>query len=173
MTPCRETATDVIVADIVLSLDNGEVKVYGAKMVFHRVTEFIVYIKADTSFSSALISSSVVETVRGSTSCDAIKLVSREGYNAFPANISPTCNVTIPCVIQVGEKSSSNGPYEYDAYFCLNNGEMFFEMSNIGANILEHIQGSDKTFSGFGVTGLSGFMPVPGVNSQTKYNTIF
>ena len=167
----REEATVSIVTDVVLSCDNGEIKVKGMKMLFHRVTEYIVYIKAEEGFIA--VSTANATAANSSTSCShIINITPRDSY-VFPTNISPTCNVTIPCVIQVGEKSSSNGPYEYDAYFCLNNGEMLFEMSNIGVNILEHIQGSDKTFTGFGVTGLTGFMPVPGVNSQTKYNTIF
>ena len=163
----RDAATDVIVCDVVLSCDNGDIKVKGMRMLVHRVTEFIVYIKAEESFSA--VSTAIATAARNSTSCGGISVTPREGY-AFPANISPTCNASTNCTIQIGEKST--GITEYDAALCFTNGTMFFEVSNM-ADVLETVRGEGKTFTGFGINGITGFMPAPGVNSQTKYDQLF
>ena len=88
----------------------------------------------------------------------------------FPVNVSEEYTGSIPCKIKIGEKTT--GSVTYDAYFCYNNGTMFIEVDN-QADVLEKIRGTGKTFTGIGFTGISGFMPAPGVNSQTKYDQLF
>ena len=166
----RDAATDVIVCDVVLHCDNGDIKVKGMKMLFHRVTEFIVYIKAEEGFSA--VSDAIATAARNSTECyNSISVTPREGYNNFPANISPTCATSTKCTIQIGEKSTGKIT-EYDARLNFLAGKMTIEM-DLGTDILEHVRGEGKTFTGFGINGITGFMAAPGVNSQTKYDQLF
>ena len=56
-------------------------------------------------------------------------------------------------------------------HFAFANGVITIE--TMLTDILETVRGEGKTFTGFGINGITGFMPAPGVNSQTKYDQLF
>ena len=64
----RGVATDVIVADIVLSCDNGDIAVKRQKFVFHRVTEFIVLIMTNETRTTVSVPNDIL--ARNSTTCN-------------------------------------------------------------------------------------------------------
>ena len=137
-------------------------------MLFHRVTVFMIFIKAEEGFSA--VSAANATAARNSTRCNGtIKITPRVGY-AFPANISPTCTVTKNCKIQIHEQSTGKIT-EYDAVLAFDNGVITIEV--ILADILTTVRGEGKTITSFGFSGITGFMVAPGVNSKTKYNELF
>ena len=164
----RDVATDVIVCDVILQCDNGNINVKGMKMLFHRVTEFMIYIKAEEEFSS--VSTANATTARNSTRCNGtIKITPRVGYE-FPTIISPSCTVTKNCKIKIHEKSTGKVT-EYDAVLAFDNGVITIEV--ILADILETVRGEGKTLTSFGFSDITGFMAAPSANSQTKYDQLF
>ena len=101
----RDVATDVIVAGIVLSCDNGDIAVKRQKFVFHRVTEFIVSIMTNETRATVSVPNAIL--ARNSTTCNGrINITPVVGTsNAFPINVSPECTVGKDCTILVGDRS--------------------------------------------------------------------
>ena len=168
----RDAATQVILADIRLVCDggDGEITVEKFKFTFHRVTEFIVYIKAREQ--TRTVSTADAETARSSTFCSGITIRAREGYSDFPTNISSGCSVSLPCKVQIGEKSTKSVA-EYDANLRIQDGIMDLELADRSKDILETVRGTGKTFSSFGITGFASFVEAPSDNSYAEFNELF
>ena len=168
----RDAATQVILADIRLVCDggDGEITVENFKFTFHRVTEFIVYIKAREQ--TRTVSTADAETARNSTFCSGVVIRARKGYSDFPTNISSGCSVSLPCKFQIGEKSTKSVA-EYDANLRIQDGIMDLELADRSKDILETVRGTGKTFSSFGITGFASFVEAPSNNSYAKFNELF
>ena len=134
------------------------------------MTEFIVYIKAREQ--TRTVSTADAETARNSTFCSGVVIRARKGYSDFPTNISSGCSVSLPCKIQIGEKSTKSVA-EYDANLRIQDGIMDLELADRSKDILETVRGTGKTFSSFGITGFASFVEAPSDNSYAEFNELF
>ena len=166
----RDVATQMILADIILVCDNGDITLEKFKFTFHRVTEFIVYIKAVDITKT--ISDADAETARNSTFCGGIAIRAREGYNDFPTNIASDRCDAIPFKILIGEKTTKSIA-EYDATLNLQSNSLIIDFVDKSKDLLESVRNPSKTFSSFGIKGLKGFAEAPSNNSFDKFAELF
>ena len=163
----RDVATDIIGGDIYFTCGSSAFLIFSLRIVFHRVTEFVVYVS--TNGATRDINESLATSIANAGACTAISFQGSSAFSSFPKNIASTFELNIPLTLQVKEKT--NGIKEHSCNLLLSNGGISFAPLN--NDVFETVHGDGKQLVQISLSPYKEFVAAPSANSQTKFAELF
>ena len=163
----RKEATDVIGGDVYFTCGSSTFLIFSPRIVFHRVTEFIVYVSINGDTRD--INESLATSIANAGACTAISFQGSSAFSSFPKNIASIFELNIPLTLQVKEKT--DGIKEYRCNLLLKNGGISF--APLDNDVFEAVHGEGKQLIQISLSPYKEFVVAPSENSKTNYDTTF